>query len=270
LRTGILNKNSSQYHSYIGIQLNPAKNRYKDGNAGTNFVANLKAFAADLNTPVRRAVGLDPYDITVDEIIAYQEQSKEMEKAIAATFNCNTRELKSQELGFVAEYVFTMSTDKGKMHQQLFGEEVTGKDTDGTPVKAIRPNKRSFYQLQTAGVVPKDKDTTNETLKLRQAVDGEQKEQLVQFLIVSKMPTENQRPGSEWLYNLQKAVQFPVGVSIRAHLKSNEKTRKELDVAGLHYKDQRKQANQSKEDDLDEATAISEAGAKGMKARLQK
>lgn len=270
IRSGALNNNSSQYHSYIGIQLDPAQNKYHSGNAAAGLVDGIKGFLDGLNKPVRRAVGLDPYDISMKEIEAYQAQSKALEKAVAATYDCNTREISAGELGFIAEYVFSMSTDTGKINTPAFGVEVVGKDGSGTDVKAIRPNKQSYYELQTAEVIPKDEDTTRETFKLRKVTNGENQEQLVQFLVVSKMPTENQHPGSEWLYQLQKILLFPVGVSIRAHLKSNEQTKKELKNVTLQYADQKQQVMNADDANMDGAVVEAKAGADEQGVRLQK
>src|SRR5690606_38895586 len=48
---------SSEYHDYIGIQLDKKKNKYVSGNLGLSMISSFKEFLNGLNSPVYQAVG---------------------------------------------------------------------------------------------------------------------------------------------------------------------------------------------------------------------
>ena len=265
IERGDLSKNSNQYHGYIGVQLDPKKNKHREGNAGTHFIGAMKAFVDGLNSPVRKAAGLDPYDILESEVAAWREQSRVLEEEIVATFSSPARGVSSAEMLFILEYGFSLSMEPGKLEKKNLSEEVEGLDENGDTVKAIRPNKKVYYDLQNAEVIPHDP----KTLKLRKTINDDEVEQYVRYLVIDSMDAENFHPGFEWLYRLQTDLPFPVGVSIRASHKPNKKVRKELSNAMLGFTDQRNEAAKASAN-VDKSVMSSEAGAVQMEEFFQK
>lgn len=265
IERGDLSRNSNQYHEYIGIQLNPRKNKFREGNAGTHFIGAAKAFVEGLNSPVRKAVGLDPYDILQTEIDAWQEQAKVLEEEITASFSSPARRLSTAEMLFIAEYSFSMTTESGKLESKELSDKVSGEDEKGQTVEAVRPKKKVYYDLQNAEIIPHDA----KNLKLRKTVEDEEVEQFVRYLVIDSMDAENFHPGFEWLYRLQTELPFPIGVSIRACHKPNKKIRKELSNALLGFTDQRNEAAKASVN-VDKSVMSSEAGAVQMEEFFQK
>ncbi|KRG16838.1 hypothetical protein ACA29_02855 [Lederbergia galactosidilytica] len=70
---------SSEYHDYIGIQLNKVKNKYTSGNIGIDTINTFKNFVNGFNLPLYQAVGLYPDDILDSEIQAYRSQASTIE-----------------------------------------------------------------------------------------------------------------------------------------------------------------------------------------------
>lgn len=262
---GDLSKNSNQYHGYVGIQLDPNKNRFKEGNSGTQLLAGVRSFFEGLNSPVRKAVGLDPYDILETELLAWQEQANALEEEISATFSSPARSVSTAEMLFITEYGFSMAVEPRKLVEKSLGEYVSGQDAAGE-VKAVRPNQRAYYDLQRSEVVPVDA----KTIMLRKMMDDEEdQEQFVRYLIIDHMDSENWHPGFEWLYRLQTDLSFPVGVSIRACHKANRSIRKELSNAMLDFNDQRNEAEQANTR-VDKSVDSSESGAINMEEHFKK
>lgn len=260
-----IKKDSSQYHSYIGIQLDPKKNKYQDGNQATQMLSAIKRFLEGLNSPVYKAVGLDPYDILKSEIEAYMDQAKTLETEISSTFSSPVRALSAAETLFLTEYSFSISGSEIEFKNRQTGTEVEGTDHNGNSYQAIRPDKKAFYNLQTAEVEEYD----HKTLRLRKLVDNEIKEQFVQYLVIDSMDSVNYHPGFEWLYRIQTDLKFPVAVSIRAFHKSNKSIRKDLSNVQLEYQDQKKEAAKVKAR-VDKSVESSERGAIQMEEVFKK
>lgn len=257
--------NSNQYHGYLGVQLDPRKNRYREGNPGTHLVSGVKAFLEGLAAPVRTAVGLDPYDVLQSEVDAWSEQARSIEEEIGAAFNSPARAVTAAEILFITEYGMSLGVETGAGAVPVLSEKVSGK-TDEGEIDAIRPNKEAFYELQDVIVDP---SVSGRTLKLTKVIDDEEKEMLVRYLVVDSMQAINQHPGFEWLYGLQNSLTFPIGVSIRACHKPNKLIRKDLSNARLGFDDQRKEAREAGTD-MDQSVKTSERGAIQMEEVFQK
>ncbi|MBD7939648.1 ATP-binding protein [Cytobacillus sp. Sa5YUA1] len=260
-----MNGDSNQYHAYIGVQLDVSKNKYKEGNVGTQLISSMKAFVEGLNSPVYKAVGLDPYDLLKSEIDAWKEQSQTIESEIGSSFSSPVRPLSAAETLFLIEYNFALTNEGLEFSERQTGSKVTGTDQEGHVYEAVRPNKKSFYDLQNAEIEEYDP----KTLRLRKLVDNEIKEQFVQYLVIDNMDSVNYHPGFEWLYKLQTDLLFPVGVSIRAYHKSNKKIRKELSNALLEYQDQKDEARKA-QSTVDKSVSSSEQGAIQMEEVFKK
>lgn len=255
---------SYQYHSYLGVQLDPRKNKHREGNAGTHFIGGVKSFLQGLNEPVRNALGLDPYDILEEEILEWSEQAKNLEQEIGAAFLSPARRITSAETYFLTEYGFTMANETPKLQDVRLGDKVTGTRA-GKEIAAIRPNREAYYDLQDAEISL----AGPRTLKVQKVVNDEEVEQLVRYLVVDSMNSLNYHPGFEWLYKLQTDLAFPIAASVRACHKPNKTVRKELSNALLSFDDQRAEANKANTD-VDRSVATSKQGAVQMEEVFQK
>lgn len=260
-----MNRDSNQYHGYIGVQLDLSKNKYREGNVGTNFLSSVKAFVEGINSPVYKAVGLDPYDLLKSDIDAWKDQAKTVESEIGASYSSPVRALSAAETLFLAEYNFSLTSEGSEFKESQTGKVVTGTDQEGNTYEAIRPNKKAFFDLQNAEI----EECDPKTLCLRKLVDNEIREQFVQYLVIDDMDSVNHHPGFEWLYQIQTDLAFPVGVSIRAYHKSNKKIRKELSNALLEYEDQKDEARKANSN-VDKSVSSSEQGAIQMEEVFKK
>lgn len=84
---------SSEYHDYIGIQLNKERNRYVSGNMGINALNAVKSFISGFNSPLYQAMGLYPDDILESEIHSYRSQANTIETILVNAFSCRITKL---------------------------------------------------------------------------------------------------------------------------------------------------------------------------------
>src|SRR5699024_8876710 len=84
---------TSEYVDYIGIQLNPQKNKYKSANTGNNIINTIKHFIEGLKSPVYSAVGLEPYDIPMEVVEAYKVQADSLNSTLNHAFNCTVHKV---------------------------------------------------------------------------------------------------------------------------------------------------------------------------------
>src|SRR5690625_4810307 len=242
---------TSEYVDYIGIQLNPHKNKYQSANAGNNIIRAIKHFIEGLNSPVYTAVGLEPYDIPLEVIEAYKTQADSLKTMLTAAFDSQVHSISSAELVYLVEKKFSVSVNY--MDVELrdnfdSGYDVDGVDNNGNEHKAIRPKQKAFIDLQNTSV----EEVGPKTLLLKKIIDNEVEELYTQHLICHDMDDQRFHPGSEWLHNLKSNLGFPISVSIRAYHQPTEFIQKKLSNKRLEYKDQRTEARKGGEDvDLD-------------------
>ncbi|WP_144556098.1 ATP-binding protein [Bacillus pumilus] len=261
IKESVYQSDTNQYVSYFGVQLDPKKNVYIDGNQGTKLLASFKQFLKGINSPVYKAVGLERFDILHSEIQAFKDQAATIASDLSDAFSSPVRPISTAEALFLTEYSFSVPGGEYSSSISKIGVDVEGTDYTGRTYQAVRPDKKLFLDLQSAEVEEYDP----KTLRLRKLVDNEIKEQYVQYLVVSRMSTVVSHPGTEWLYRIQTDLPFPVGTSIRAFYKSNEEIQKNLSNALLEFEDQRKTAREVGAN-IDEKTASSEQGAIKMQA----
>lgn len=234
---------TSEYHYYLGIQLDPNKNRYKSTNVGLDFLSNFKQFWVGLNSPLYSAVGLLSDDILESEIQAYRGQAKTIEVAVANSFNSVIKRLTAVEIVYNIEKMFSTrnnSSDVRVRTQFECGTKVIGREQEkGSEYVAIRSNEKDFYDLQSVNI---DQITPKTLLYTRITEKDELEELYAQFLTISNMPMKSVHPNSEWLYDIQLRLPFPILVSIRADHQPNEMIRKRLGNVKLEFQDQREEA----------------------------
>ena len=255
---------TAEYHYYIGVQLDPSKNRYKSVNTGINFLSNIKSFVNGLNSPLYQAVGLYPNsDILESEIEAFHRQAEIIEHAIADAFTSRVKRISTIEIAFVIEKTFSTRNNASDIRirrQFEVGKRVVGANKKGIQYSAIRTNENDFYDLQNVSV----DEITPKTLLLSRITDNDEFENLyAQYFVISEMETVYIHPSSEWLYHLQLSLRFPVTISIRANFKDNEIIKKQLGNAKLGYDDQRKEANKGGQQ-MDSADASAQSGTLSM------
>lgn len=251
---------SSEYHDYIGIQLDPEKNKYVSGNAGLNAINAFKSFMKGFSSPVYEAFGLLPGDILETEIDAFKSQSKTIENTLTNAFTSRVKPVSTSELIFITEKIFSTRNNnsdiKGRFDLET-GIEVEGVDERGTKYKAIRKEVSGFIDLQNTNV---DEYSPKELLLSRVTEENEIEELFVQYLVVSDMSDVHYHPGSEWLYNLKMRMPFPVTISIRADHQPNDLIKKKLTNAKLEITDQRNEAWKGGQG-IDLSVEVSEQGA---------
>ena len=251
---------SGEYVHYLGIQLDPARNKYQSSNIGNNTIIAFKRFLEGINSPVYKAVGLEPYDIPFETIEAYQEQAAGLVNNLIDGFSSMVKPVSSKEMVYLIEKTYSVSpsnTDISYRDDFISGEEVNGMDYGAKKdYTAIRPNKKAFIDLQNANI----EEVGPKTLRLEKIVGNELEGLYTQYLICSNMDDISVHPGFEWLYHIHSQIPFPVNISIRASHQSNQLVRKRLSNARLEFKDQRQEARKG-EENMDLSVEESERGA---------
>lgn len=250
---------TNEYVDYIGIQLNPNENKYQTANTGNNILKGIKDFIDGLNSPVYRAVGLEPYDIPMEEIQAYKEQSDNLKMSLSSGYSSKTSALTSAELIYLIEKKFSVSvnyTDIKVREDYATGDLIGGIDNEKKHHEAIRPRQKAFVDLQDTNV----EEIGPKTLLLSKINENNEVEELyTQHLICYDMDDARLHPGHEWIHYLKSFLGFPVSISIRAYRQSSEIVQKKLSNKRLEYKDQRTEA-QKGEDDVDLSVQEAEQG----------
>lgn len=251
---------TSEYTHYLGIQLDPEKNKYSTSNIGLNAITSLRTFFQGLKSPVYTAVGLEVDDILESEIIAYHNQAKSIETSIGGSFSSLAKSITTEELLYIIEKTFSTranNSDVKLRKHATFGEKVEGIDRNGNKHKAVRSDEKDFYDLQNTNVEELDA----KTLLLSRITEEQDVEELyVQYLTISKLEDVSYHPGSEWLYRIQSRMPFPLMVSIRADYQPNEVIKKKLSNVKLEFQDQKKEAMQGQQN-MDLSVERSEDGA---------
>lgn len=251
---------TSEYRQYLGVQLNPEKNKYKDGNYGTNLIHSIKEFFKGVNTQVNKINGLHANDILEEEIQMWREQAEALMDSIRSAFNCIIKPATTAECVYLIEKEFSVTQSNSDVHiRKSFssGEKVIGYDEEERKAQnAIRPKENAFIDVQNTHI----EEVNPTTLLFSKVIDEDVKKLYVKYLVAYSMDSENYFPNFEWLYYLQSNIPFPVSVSIRAYYQSNERITKRLSNKLLEFQDQRDEARKAAaktELSLD----ISEAGA---------
>jgi len=259
---------TSEYYLYLGIQLNPGKNRYKEGNRGTNLLAALRDYLRGLNATVNRASGLHAYDILKSEIDAYKEQAGSLVRILSGAFSSSVRATGTAETVYLIEKTFSVTPSNNDVeirHGFRAGTPVEGIREGEEIQEAVRPGERAFIEVQDADI----EEVGPKTLKFSKIVGEEVESLLAQYLVVHSMDEENFFPGFEWLYHLQSHLPFPIQVSIRAYHQSNAQITKRLSNARLEFEDQRDEARKAGAT-VDLSVAGSERGAIEMESYFKK
>lgn len=241
-----------EYRMYVGVQLNPALNKYKKGNKGTNFLGAIKEFFVGLNSPINQATGLKAADILVSEIEAYQEQAdiikSDLKRAYTLSNNRqqdqSVRSLRTEEVVRLMEMMYTTTTsfrDIPTRYEFATGEQIKAKLAENE-IDAVRPNEKAYLDIQGTYI----EEINPHTLRFSKEVEGKTETLYSRMFVLSRfMKDENHFPGYEWLHEMQKALSFPVMSSIRIHYKDNQKILKELGNVKLEFQDQKDQANEA-------------------------
>ncbi|GAE93049.1 hypothetical protein JCM21714_2083 [Gracilibacillus boraciitolerans JCM 21714] len=205
---------TSEYLQFIGVQLIPDLNKYKDANAGLGLISSIKEFFKGVNAQINRANGLHSMDILEEEIKMWKDQSETAMDSIRSAFNCNIKELNTAQAVYLLEKEFSVmqsNSDIKKRRNFTTGEKVEGLDDEGRSQRAIRPKETAFFDLQNTNI----EEDTPTSLIFRKEVNDEVKEMHVKYLVAHSMDSENYFPNFEWLYNIQSRMNFPISVSVR-------------------------------------------------------
>lgn len=232
---------TSEYVDYIGIQLNPQKNKYKSANTGNNIINAIKHFIEGLKSPVYSAVGLEPYDIPMEVVEAYKVQADSLNSTLNHAFNCAVHKVNTSELVYLIEKKFSVTANYTDIHLRTnfhSGYDVEGMDDDGKKHKAIRPKEKAFIDVQNTSI----EENGAKSLLLKKIIDNEEKEIYTQYLVCHNMDDERLHPGSEWLHHLKSSLGFPISVSVRAYHQPTAYIQKKLSNKRLEYRDQRTEA----------------------------
>lgn len=250
---------TSEYLQFVGVQLNPDRNKYKDDNVGLGALQGIKEIWKGFNAQINRANGLHATDILESEISMWRDQSEMMMEGLRSAFNCTIRPIETAETVYLIEKEFSVTqsnTDIQMRRKFNSGKYVEGIDDEGNVQKAIRPVAKSFLEVQDTNI----EEDTPKSLKFSKIVDDEIVDSHVKYMVVSDMETENFFPNFEWLYNIQSKMKFPVSVSIRAYYQSNDRITKRLSNKRLEFEDQKAEAQKAGAS-TDLSLNISERGA---------
>lgn len=250
---------SSEYHDYIGIQLDKKKNKYVSGNLGLSMISSFKEFLNGLNSPVYQAVGLYPDDILESEIQAYRSQASTIETTLSSAFSSRVRKVQTHEIVYIIEKFFSTrnnNSDVVARNDFKTGRLVEGTDKDGKKYKAIRNHKKEFVDLQNASI---EEINPRELVVSRINDKNEIEELYVQHLVIADMGDVHYHPGFEWLYHIKMQMPFPVTISVRADHEPNELVKKRLTNTKLEIQDQRNEAFKGGQN-IDLSVAASEEG----------
>ncbi|QHK01212.1 ATP-binding protein [Bacillus subtilis] len=242
-----------EYRNYIGVQLNRKLNRYKPGNAGTNFLVSLREFFIGLNSPVNQAIGLEAADILLSEIEAYKDQAKAVEETLKRTYVVNrnrqigdaVRPLSTIENLMIAELMYSATTSFRDVEPRY--EFVTGETIkvaiEGKEEKAVRPNVKAYLDLQESYI----SEISPNTLEISKQVDNETETIYTRAFVLTKFAhNDNDFPGYEWPYKVQRSLSFPIMMSVRLYHKDNQSVLKELSNTKLEFNDQKEQAHKAR------------------------
>ncbi|MEF3355766.1 ATP-binding protein [Paenibacillus sp. GYB006] len=258
-------RETNEYHTYIGVQLDPKKNEFrKVGNTGLALVAGLSDFINGFKSPVYRAMGLEPNDILKVDIEQFKHQAEGLRETLSQSMSSLVRMLSKEETLFLIEQNFSVTPNDTKLRKGYETSiDVFGIDGERKEHEARRGRAQSFYELQNAEIEEYDQ----KTLKLYKMVDEEIKESYVQYLVADKMTPHSLHPGSEWMFHIQNRLRFPVAVSVKAGLLRNDQIIKNLSNVRLSYEDQRQEA-QKGDSSIDLNTEKAESGAIQMESRF--
>lgn len=241
---------TSEYHHYIGVQLNANKNKYKSSNPLLETLDGIKAFFKGLNSPVYKYSGLHPDDILEEEIKAFKTQSNAVAVSISDSFSSKLIPATTEEMVNIIEKNFSVRNNNSdvQMRNNLsFGEIVEGIDDEENKIKAIRERTKDFKEFQETHINTLD---SPKMLKLEKIMDSNEIESLyTQYFVISHMENVNWHPGFEWLYYLQLRLGFPVTISVRTDFMPNDVIQKRLSSTQLQIKDQQENAGESNERD---------------------
>lgn len=235
---------TSEYMQFVGIQLDPDKNKHKDGNIGLNLFQSAREMFKGLNSQVNRASGLHASDILESEIEMWREQSETMMESVRSAFNCTIRPTTTAETVYITEKEFSVTqsnSDVQPRREFMSGDLIEAMDDEGRSQRAIRPTEKAFLDVQDTNI----EEDSPTTLKFTKLIDDEEVNLHVKYMVVSDMDSENFFPSFEWLYNIQSKIKFPVSVSIRAYHQSNEQITKRLSNKRLEFEDQRDEARKA-------------------------
>lgn len=262
---------TSEYYHYIGIQIDPNKNKYQDNNPLLETFNSVREYFVGLNSPVYNAVGLEVNDLLESEIIAYKKQAQTVEALLGDTFNSIVKPAETNELIHIVEKGFSVRNNNSDVSlrndNMTFSDVVEGVDRNGKKHRAVRKRKSDFIEFQNTNI---DATYNPKMLKLSKVNDENKTEELLsQFFVISHMENVNWHPGFEWLYYLQLRSGFPITVSIRIDNMPNEVIKKRLGNVKLEIRDQKMEALKGGEN-VDLTVDDASAGVVRMEKHFQK
>ena len=267
-----MTQETSEYIQYIGVQLDPTKNKYRDGNIGVTLFQSLKELWNGLNAQVNRSVGLTSQDLLQADINAWHDQADLLKEQLQSGFLCKVEKARTAECLYLLEKEFSVTSSNADIQSReefRSGEVVEGTEiVDGQEItyQTVRTNPRDFLELQGTNI----EEHTATSLKLTKldAADNENT-YFTKYLVVHSMDSEMSFPHNEWFYLLQSRLPFPVSTSIRAYHQTNERIVKRLSNKRLEFIDQKQEAYKAGAD-TDLALHQSEQGAIQAEAYFQK
>ncbi len=267
-----LKKETSEYIQYIGVQLDPSKNKYRDGNIGVTVFQSLKELWKGLSVSVNKAAGVASNELLQAEINAWHDQADLLKEQLQAGFLCKVEKAGTAECVYLLEKEFSVTSSNAEVTSReefRSGEVVEGyEELNGESItyQKVRTNPRDFLELQGTNI----EEYTATSLKLTKLdTSDEEQTYFTKYLVVHAMDNEMSFPHNEWLYLLQSRLGFPVSTSIRAYHQSNERIVKRLSNKRLEFIDQKQEAYKAGAD-TDLALHQSEQGAIQAEAYFQK
>lgn len=247
----------TEYRFYLGVQLP------KPEKEAIHLFREIKAAFKEFFQTVHERIGIEGPEILEEDI---QRQWKNEKRVFTKISNRLYGEPVDEE---TIQWMIRRNWYRGLgkapvLHQWSPAYTVHVKEFEQGDTKVRRPIYRDLLRL-TEGLID---ESPGRSLKIKQMLEGEDKEGHVAFLILSNVPYEMLHPGDEWLYAIQ-SLDFPVEISIRTETMENRKALAAVRNKQMELKDQDRHAQET---DHDTSLTVLEGRAESheLEAHLQR
>lgn len=254
---------TSEYYDYIGIQLDPSKNKYISSNPILELFTLSKNFIDSFDLATYYSMELNSStDILVDVLRSFKSQARTIELTLSNTFssaNSKVVKAKTYELLNIIEKTYSIKNNNSDIPLRKdfkSGKKFSIIDDNGKEIEVIRTSEDDFVELQNTKV---EQYYNPKYLRLNKTNENSRIEQLyTQYFVISDMENISFHPGFEWLHYLKLQLGFPVTVSIRVDNVPNDIIKKRLSNVKLEIKDQKDEARKG---NSETDTAVDQAGS---------
>lgn len=234
----LLGKEGTEYRFFIGVKLpKPDNLKHKK-----SLLQDIKEAWKEFIGSVNEASGLDEPEIIEDEIERYRKAERRVYNKVNSRLRAEP--VNEEAIQWLIRRNFYRGIGKApiiKSWSPVYS--VNYKEFQEGKYQVRRPLYHDVLRL-TEGLVD---DSPKRSLILKQALEGEEKEGHVAFLMISSVPYEMEFPNEEWIYLIQ-SLDFPVEISIRTETMDNRKALSAVRNKQKELKDQDRHAQETGND----------------------